>query len=117
MLNGVTEGDFSTAFAFSRHVEFIVINNAKTAVIYHFTVSFHIGSFACSDYFIQVIGVLVAFQKVVFIAIVDIRIFRPHINSLYVGVFFFYFRHDIAAKFIKLTLTPEKKGINIFVHN
>ena len=117
MLDGVAEGDFSTAFAFYRRMEFIIINNAKTAVIYHFTVTFHIGSFACSDYFIRVVGVLIAFQKVIFIVIVDIRIFRPNVNPFYMGVFFFYFRHDVAAKFIKLTFTPEKECINLFVFN
>ena len=117
MFYSVIEGDFSAAFAGDWSVWFVVIDYAKFAFIYHLIVTLDIGSSTRADDMFRIVCVLVAFQKVVLIMLVYIRVLCPYIDSFYVRVFFFQFGYCFLAQAIKSALAPEKKCIDFFVHN
>ena len=92
---GVIKGCFSPAFSLGGSVSFIVIDDTKFAVVYHFTVTLNIDCSACADYLFRIVCIFVTFQKIVFIMLANIWIFRPYINSFYVRVFLFDFCNEV----------------------
>ena len=79
----------SAAFSPRRGIVGTVINHAYAAFVYHLAVAFNICGFARFGHMLGVISVIVALQKIGFVTVIYIWVFRPHINSFYVGVFFF----------------------------
>ena len=115
LFNGIVEGDLCAAFAGGRGFLFVVVDDAKTAVIYHLMVLLNVGSPAGVHYLFGIVGVLVAFQQIGFVIVTDHGEFRPHVDSFYVRVFFFYFGYELKAKAVKAALTAEQKGIDLFI--
>ena len=96
-LHRIIEGDFGAAFAGGWGALFVVVYDAIVAIIYHLIVALDIGGSARADDMFRIICILVAFKKIIFIVLTDIWILRPYIDSLYVGVFFFYYGHKFKA--------------------
>ena len=61
MFYSIVEGDFGAAFAGGWGVWFIVVNDAKFALIYHFVVTFDVGGAAGATDVFRILCVLVAF--------------------------------------------------------
>ena len=59
-------------------------------------------------YFLRIIRVLVAFQKIAFVAVVYHGVFSPHVNALYVGKFLFQLGDDFVAKAIEFAFAAKR---------
>ena len=110
-------GKLRSAFSCFSSKAFVKINHTKAAFINHLIISMGIHSFPRIEYFSRIVCIFVFFQKIFFIAFINIRIFSPHINSFYVREFLFHFGNKFIAKVIKSASASEKENINIFCRN